>query len=365
MKHKFYMTASLDYVKETEALRKEVASVIPLPAIDERQPDLAYFTSRFVSTGTNLNNAHFMGSELVKARNTVVAKAVDVEHEEDDIIGHIYACEFTDAKGNKLDSKELASYDPSKLDAQDMHIEIASVVYKTRFPSLAKEIKDGEWKVSMEAYYTSYDVLVGSTVLSAEEAQLMGFDVANESLYGKAAKIVKGGDVVDQGTVAKVLRGICFSGVGIVKQPANKPSIVFEATAGVDENEDKSVKDVIEFNYDKLEKANNNVTSSNVDTNAELETATADDSPGICVYYKKESVDSLFKDQDSNVVSSNWCGKFAATCTTTGDYTNPNCLAKVFTPEFIMDVAKRKLDELQKEQALDTLVDTINELLKK
>lgn len=362
MKHKFYMTASLNYVEETEDLHKVAASVIPLPDINKRQPDLAYFTSRFVSSGTNLNNAHFMGSELVKARNSVVAKAVDVEHAEDDIIGHIYACEFTDKKGVKLDVATLSQLEANKLDAQDMHIEIASVVYKTRFPSIANEIKNGDWKVSMEAYYTSYDVLVGSTLMTAEEAQLMGFDVANEALYGKAAKIVKSGEVVDQGIIAKVLRGICFSGVGIVKNPANKPSIVFEATAGVDDILDKN--DAIMFDYAKLNDTNN-VTSTNVD----VKVTAADDSPGICVYYDKESVDSTFKDQDSEVLNTNWCSKFNTSCTSTGDYTSSVCLAKVYTDDylkdFITEVATNKLNQLQKNKEVDRLVDIINELIKK
>lgn len=362
MEYKFYMTASLNYVEETEDLHKVAASVIPLPDINKRQPDLAYFTSRFVSSGTNLNNAHFMGSELVKARNSVVAKAVDVEHSEDDIIGHIYACEFTDKKGVKLDLATLAQLEADKLDAQDMHIEIASVVYKTRFPAIANEIKSGDWKVSMEAYYTSYDVLVGSTLMTAEEAQLMGFDVANESLYGKAAKIVKSGEVVDQGVIAKVLRGICFSGVGIVKNPANKPSVVFEATAGVDDI--LYAKDTIMFDYAKLNDTNN-VTSTNVD----VKVTAADDSPGICVYYDKESVDTTFKDQDSSVLNTNWCSKFSTSCTSTGDYTSSVCLAKVYTEayleEFITEVATNKLNQLQKNKEVDRLVDMINELIKK
>ena len=362
MKHKFYMTASLDYVEETADLRKAVASVIPLPDVNKRQPDLAYFTSRFVSTGTNLNNAHFMGSELVKARNSVVAKAVDVEHEENEIIGHIYACEFTDGKGVKLDIDTLTQLEVDKLDSQDMHIEIASIVYKTRFPSLANEIKNGDWKVSMEAYYTSYDVLVGSTLMTAEEAQLMGFDVANESLYGKSAKIVKSGEVVDQGVIAKVLRGICFSGVGIVKNPANKPSIVFEATAGVEDLLEKE-EDIL-FDYAKLND-NNNVTSTNVD----VKIVAADDSPGVCVYYDKENVDSVFKDQDSNVLNTNWCNKFDTSCTSTGDYTSSVCLAKVYTEDYlkvvITEVANRKLKELQNNKEVDRLVDYINDLVNK
>lgn len=361
MKNKFYMTASLDYVEETADLRKAVASVIPLPEVNKRQPDLAYFTSRFVSTGTNLNNAHFMGSELVKARNSIVAKAVDVEHEENEIIGHIYACEFTDDKGVKLDVDTLTQLEVDKLDSQDMHIEIASIVYKTRFPSLANEIKNGDWKVSMEAYYTSYDVLVGSTLMTAEEAQLMGFDVANDALYGKSAKIIKSGEVVDQGVVAKVLRGICFSGVGIVKNPANKPSIVFEATAGV---EDDVNTDIILFDYAKLND-NNNVTSTNVD----VKITAADDSPGVCLYYDKEVVDSIIKDQDSVVSNTNWCGKFGVTCTSTGDFTSSVCLAKVYTEDylkvFIAEVANKKLNELQKNKEVDRLVDYINDLVNK
>lgn len=363
MKYKFYMTANLDYVEETVALRKEVASVIPLPDVNERQPDLAYFTSRFVSSGTNLNYAHFMSSELVKARKTIVAKAVDVEHSEDEIIGHIYACEFTDKDGKRLDIHEMASLDVTKLDAQDMHVEIASVVYKTRFPSLAKEIKNGEWKVSMEAYYTSFDILVGGTILTAEEAQLMGFDVANESLYGKAARIVKADEVIDQGKVAKVLRGICFSGVGIVKNPANKPSIVFEATAGL---EDGDVNDVIDFNVAMLEKTDINVTSSNIDV--KVETA-ASDSVGMCVYYKKENTDSIIKDQDSKVISTNWCGKFDTSCTTSGDFTDKLCLAKVYTDDFLTDyiqeVADKHIKKLNKDKEIDKLVDIINDLLLK
>lgn len=362
MKHKFYMTASLNYIEETEDLHKVAASVIPLPDINKRQPDLAYFTSRFVSSGTNLNNAHFMGSELVKARNSVVAKAVDVEHAEDEIIGHIYACEFTDKAGVRLDINELAQLEANKLDTQDMHIEIASVVYKTRFPSLANEIKNGDWKVSMEAYYTSYDVLVGNTLMTAEEAQLMGFDVANDSLYGKSAKIVKSGEVIDQGVIAKVLRGICFSGVGIVKNPANKPSIVFEATAGVEDSIEEN--NTITFDYAKLNNTNN-VTSTNVD----VKVTAADDSPGICVYYDKENVDSTFKDQDSNVLNTNWCNKFSTTCTSTGDYTSSVCLAKVYTEAylkaFITEVATNKLNQLQKNKEVDRLVDVINELIKK
>ena len=99
---KFYLEAEFKEVKPTEDLVKEVASVIDLPAEKDRQPDLSYFSSIFVSTGTNLNNAHFLASEIIQADETIPFKAVDIEHEEDHIIGHIYSHAYRDASGKEL-----------------------------------------------------------------------------------------------------------------------------------------------------------------------------------------------------------------------------------------------------------------------
>lgn len=368
MKHKFYMTAELMSVKETKNLRQEVASVIDLPEEKERQPDLAYFTSRFVSTGTNLNDAHFLGSELVAANNTVSGKAVDIEHAEDKIIGHIYKHEYTDNEGNHISKEELSGKESSTLDTENLHIEIASVIYKTRFPEIAKEIKDGEWKVSMEAYFTSFDILVGSTILTLDEARLMGFDASNEDLYGKAAKIIKSGEVVDEGKVARVLRGICFSGVGIVKNPANPPSIIFESSSIEDE-------EIIVFDKDALENSNINVTSSKI--GKETEFSNNETTIGICVSYHKELNDSVVKDQDSEVIKTQWCAKYETTCPVYGEATDPECIrftsgdevlvsaGEVFSPEQLHDVIVAKLGALEKDSKINSLVERIEILLEK
>jgi len=369
MKHKFYMTAELTSVKETTDLRQEVASVIDLPDAKDRQPDLAYFTSRFVSTGTNLNDAHFLGSELAKASNTVSGKAVDIEHEEDKIIGHIYKHEYTDNEGNHLDKAELSDKEISLLDAEDMHIEIASVVYKTRFPEIAEEIKKGEWKVSMEAYFTSFDLLVGSTILTLDEARLMGFDPDNEELFGKAAKIIKSGDVVDEGKVARVLRGICFSGVGIVKKPANPPSIVFEAASN-----DEDTTEII-FDTDTLDKAPINVTSSKVDKETEDANLSDPTTVGICVSYHSELNDSVVKDQDSKVIEEQWCTKYESTCPTFGNQDVPECLrftsgdmifvsaSEIYSVEQIKSMVADRLEALEKDSKINNLVETLDVLL--
>lgn len=366
MKHKFYMTAELTSVKETKNLRQEVASVIDLPDEKERQPDLAYFTSRFVSTGTNLNDAHFLGSELVAANNTISGKAVDIEHEEDKIIGHIYKHEYTDNEGNHISKEDLTSKETSTLDAENLHIEIASVIYKTRFPEIAKEIKNGEWKVSMEAYFTSFDILVGSTILTLDEARLMGFDTSNNDLYGKAAKIIKSGEVVDEGKVARVLRGICFSGVGIVKNPANPPSIIFESSSVEEE-------DTLILDQDLLCNSNINVTSSKIDK--ETEVANNETTDGICVSYHKELNDSVVKDQDSKVIKKQWCAKYEKTCPVYGDFTDQKCIiftsgdevfvtaTESFSDDQLKDIIIAKLDSLDKDSKINTLVEKIELLL--
>lgn len=259
MENKFYMTASLLECEETEVLKKEVASAIKLPMENEKQQDLSYFSAVLVSTGTNLNSAHFLGSELVAANSTVVSKAVDIEHNESEIIGHIFSSLITDDEHNSLDLQELASSDTATLDSKDMHIAIGCVVYKSRFPEISKEIAAGDWKVSMECYYNDFDIKVGNTIIPKNTAAALGVDIADDSIYGKSATVVKDDKEIASGQLVRVLRGICFSGVGIVENPANPASVVVD-TASV-KTDDTIVIDMTETasNADV-----NNVTSKKV-----------------------------------------------------------------------------------------------------
>lgn len=243
MKHKFYLTADFKEVVATENLKKEVSAVIELPSGEQKQCDLSYFSAVLVSSGENLNHACFLPSELVAAANTVVSKALDVEHKESEIIGHLYASCFTDQAGSKLDLTELAATDTATLDSKDINIQIGAVVYKARFPDISKEIANDEWKVSMECYYTGFDVMVGKTIIPSSYAQLIGYDISDDSIFGKSGKIIKDGKEIANGTITRVLRGICFSGCGIVKNPANPASLILE-TASTDE---------IVFNLDTVE----------------------------------------------------------------------------------------------------------------
>ncbi|HLD90960.1 MAG TPA: hypothetical protein VI911_08110 [Patescibacteria group bacterium] len=367
--NKFYMEAKIDLVEETEALRKEVSSVIKLPDKSNKQPDLQYFSALFVSSGTNLNLAHFLPSELVLASGSITSKAVDVEHEEADIIGHIYDYAFVDADGNKLDVQELASMEKASLDTSDMHILIAGIIYKSRFPNIAKEVSDNQWKVSMEAYYQSYDVKIGNLILDKKEADLLGFPTEKSTAFGTMVKVVKKGVEIASGKAARVLRGICFSGVGIVKNPANPPSVILE-TATQKDNAVTNQDEPLILDYDKVTEIANNVTSSNIEDEKTIEDVKEKselvytDTIGICVNYKKRLIDSITQDQNSNVLKENWCTAYDQQCTSfSRDTSDPDCLRHqipALATACVNDLLNKKEAEAKRSQLIDDLLKKVN-----
>jgi len=325
-----YLKAEIKLHEETDS-RREAASVIELPKEDEKQIDLQYFSAVFVSSGANLNHAYFLPSELVKAEGTIINKAMDIEHNEDEIVGHIYNRAFTDKSGNKLETEELSSMEAASLDEQEMHIVIAGILYKNRFPNLAKEVADGKWCVSMEAYFRNYDVKVGEMIFSRPEAEALGL-ACDDSIFGRMAKVLKKGAEIASGEIDRVLRGITFSGCGFVKKPANPPSVILETASDKEKKNDED--EVIIIDYDKLddpstEEANNNVTSNNIEEASPNEEAELqyNDTVGICVNFKKEVYEQTFKDQSSTLVHTNWCTLYDKPCTSfSRDVTDPDCL---------------------------------------
>jgi hypothetical protein len=262
--NKFYLEADIKIEKETSVLKEKASKVINLPEGEDKQPDLQYFSAVFVSSGENLNHAYFMPSELVLAENTIVNKALDIEHKESEIIGHIYDRVFTTKEGAAVDLKELADLEKGSLDKKEIHIAIAGIVYKDRFPNVASEIADNGWRVSMECYFKNFDVKVGDLIISRKEAEALGLMEASENTFGKLAKVIKDGVAIASGKITRVLRGICFSGCGIVKTPANPASVVLE-TANVKDKEADIVLDYDKINLKPADKIHNNVTSDKIE----------------------------------------------------------------------------------------------------
>jgi len=334
-KHKFYLEADIKLEKETKALRERASSIINLPDKKDKQPDLLYFSAIFVSSGENLNHAFFLPSELVLAEGTIKNKALDVEHKESDIIGHLYDRAYMDKDGTPLSMAELSSTKSEQLDKKDVHIAIAGIIYKSRFPNVAEEVASGEWKVSMEAYYQDYDIKVGDLIVSRKEADALGLTSENSDVFGKLAKVIKNKKEIAKGKLARVLRGIVFSGCGIVKHPANPPSVILETAHN---KEDDEVTDEIILNYDELDTDDNNVTSIDTEETDEktgvLEHKdTSDvnnDSTGICVSFKRWVHEGTYKGPNTKVLHEDWCSLFEQSCTSfSRDTEDPKCLRNV------------------------------------
>lgn len=357
---KLYLKADIQLHEETEARKQEAASVIELPKDGEKQIDLQYFSAVFVSSGANLNHAYFLPSELVKAEHTIVNKAMDIEHKESEIVGHIYDRAFMDKDGNKLEIEELASMETAGLDEQEMHVVIAGIVYKNRFPDLAKEVADGRWRVSMETYFGDYDVKIGDMILDRKEAEVLGL-AADDSVFGKMAKVIKNKLEIASGKIDRVLRGISFSGCGFVKNPANPPSVVLETAADKGNKTDVNAKPII-LDYDKLDKEDeemdNNVTSNNTEANKKDEQEKSElqynDTVGICVSFKKEVLNKANK-----VVHEDWCAMYEQGCTSfSRDTTDPKCLrnqVRYIVTSCVEDYVKEKATKDRRKELLENL----------
>lgn len=376
MDKKFYLEAEMKLEKATKELHEAASAVIELPKEGKKQPDLQYFSAIFVSSGENLNHAYFMGSELVGAEGTIVNKALDIEHKEEEIIGHIYDRAFMTKKGEPLDIQELASKEKASLDGMEIHVAIAGIIYKNRFPDLAKEVSDNKWKVSMECYYQDYDIKVGDLILDRNEAEALGLATADESIIGKIAKVVKHGVEVAKGEVARVLRGVCFSGCGIVKNPANPPSVILETASR------KGNDEVIVLDYDKYDKSkskeakDNNVTSKTIDADDLEISENKEDSfmdekdchVGICVSYKKEVHDSTFKGPGTKVLHKDWCALYERGCTSfSRDTTDPDCLrnqVKTMAQASIEEFFRKRAKKDRRKSLADKLVAALNKAAK-
>ncbi len=311
------LEAEIQIVEGTDELMQEAAAVVEFPK--NKTPDVLFFSGCFVSSGENLNHAYFMPSELVKGFHTIVNKPLDIEHAEEVIVGHIFSSTFVDHSGTKIELAELTSMEDAELDRMNLDILIGGIVYKSRFPEIAEEVKDGKWKLSMETYFQDYDIKVGDLILTKPEAEAMGL-TATESL-GKMAKIIKKGIQLASGELARVLRGLMFSGCGLVKQPANIRSFIFETAKKHEE------KGTIVVELDKEDKVISATGEEEADISVEdVRTQT---SVGICVSYKKYLYATEPVGPDTEILHENWCTLFNAGCTSFGrDVTDPNCLRR-------------------------------------
>lgn len=336
-KNKIEITLPIKVERTSKSRRKAVASVLDLP--EDKQPDLMYFSGIMVSSGENLNHAYFLPSELIKAETSIINKAIDKEHKEDAVIGHIYDRAFLDKDGNALDITELAGQlENATLEKLDMDVLIAGIIYKARFPEEAEEVKNGEWSLSMEAYFKDYDVKVGDLLIPRKDAEALGL---TEASIGKEAIIKEEGKEVASGPITRVLRDIVFAGCGIVKNPANPASVFLEAAAL--KNTEEDVIELKNINEIVSEDAEVEIVDTEVDEKTKKEdenvedagdwvaqpTPTNDlkgddphhDTVGQCIHFRR------FAEDAGEGASDDWCGLYGQVCTSQyREQRDPDCL---------------------------------------
>lgn len=203
-------------------------------AVNKDQMDLFYLKDILVSTGWNLNDDVFTRQQTWSARNTAEDKQFNLGHNQKEIIGHMTSQYSIDCKGEALASDLTIDELPDKF-----HIVSSSVIYRfwpdadymKKINQIIAEIEEqtddkAKWFVSMEALFDDFDyALMDSkgkqTVIPRTEAS--AFLTKHLRTYG-------GKGVYNDYKVGRVLKNIVFSGKGLVENPANPESVIFNDT---------------------------------------------------------------------------------------------------------------------------------------
>jgi len=216
----FLTTASISTLGSLSVSAEEILSYgkskVSAPEIIlENQRDLMKIISVLVSTGINRNDDVFLPEEILPVRNTGAHKPLNVEHDPKQIVGHMLRTYAALKDGSIVPPNSFP-------DTNEFDIIAESVLYKFLFPDLAEEVKHkakaNQLFVSIEAWFTAYDFLVGTKIVKRNKE-------TSQLLDGKLKS--NGGDgTFENQRVGRVLRNIIIGGIGLVKTPANSESII-------------------------------------------------------------------------------------------------------------------------------------------
>lgn len=187
--------------------------------------DLFYLSSILVSCGWNLNDDVFDPAETWAAKDTPINKQVNYMHNEADIIGHMIASLVLDENGNVVEGNEM----PEKFD-----IAVQAVLYKTwsddklqkRMDEMIESIAEGKLFVSMECLFRNFDY----AVVTAEGKKAIIPRNESSAHLTKHLRVYGGTGEFEGNKIGRLLRSFTFSGKGIVENPANPRSIIFNST---------------------------------------------------------------------------------------------------------------------------------------
>ncbi len=193
--------------------------------------DLFPMYSLLVTAGLgNLNDDYFLPEEVWAARNTPEDKALNLNHDQLRIIGHI-----TDNYPVDQDFKVIAQDTPIDKLPSKFHIITCSVIYRvwedkarhTQVAQILHEIENSnppKHFVSMETLFTGFSFMLTNEL---GESKIVNRDETTAALT-KHLRAYGGTGKYENYKISRVLRNLTFSGHGIVGNPANVESVIFD-----------------------------------------------------------------------------------------------------------------------------------------
>lgn len=230
--------------------------------------DLYPIHTILVTTGWNRNDDIFTKGETWTARFTPEDKPFNIGHDPRQNIGHITANTVVD------DDLAVVAADATFDDVPDkFHILTSAVIYRhinsrdealeAEAAALIESIQKGDWYVSMECLFAGFDY--GVTYASGEH-EIVHRDQST-SFLTKHLRVHGGCGEYNGGKLGRALKHITFSGKGLVENPANPESVIF--------NDTKRFVGVFASNF-QLEDSDANI-ARNQDKSGELQMAESSD----------------------------------------------------------------------------------------
>ena len=213
-KIELFTTASQDHIKKLFHDQTDFNSL-----------DLYDLSSILVSTVWNGNDDVFEKGEVWASRKTPIHKPLNLEHQCDNIIGHMIDICPVDEELKVVDENLSLDELPTCY-----HLLSRAVLYKfwskedkqEEIDKILKEISENKWFVSVEALFSNFDY----AIQNAKEVKIVNRNEKTAFLT-KYLRAYGGVGVFKDCRVGRVLRNIIFSGKGLVKRPANSQSIIF------------------------------------------------------------------------------------------------------------------------------------------
>jgi len=189
--------------------------------------DLYPYNSLMVSIGWNANDDVFIPEETWGARYTPIYKPVSFMHDETKIIGAIINRVTVDVNGKVIADSDITPEAFDIIVASVLYAKWSDVILQQNMDKLIAEIKTGgKWWVSMECLFRHFDYAVQT---ASGEHKIVPRN-ADSAFLTKYLRVYGGSGEFDGNRLGRLLRNFVFSGKGIVDNPANKRSVIFDKT---------------------------------------------------------------------------------------------------------------------------------------